>query len=197
MSKTHGLMFKTEMIQAYLAQRKTQTRRARGLDPVNQDPDAWRFEGILPVSNVAMFTNIERPLEHYSVRPPYGLVGDTLWFKETWKFIGTTLVYRADPPWNGTSSYERKWKSSMLMPHRYSRFRDVKILDVRVERLQSIDNHEAWKEGIPEFENWMERDGQARDEFARLWDSINGKTLPWSKNPWVFVYEFQRYKEQS
>lgn len=29
-------------------------------------------------------------------------------------------------------------------------------------------------------------------EYQMLWSSINGKTFPWSSNPWVWVITFKR-----
>lgn len=30
------------------------------------------------------------------------------------------------------------------------------------------------------------------ENFARLWDGINGKRAQWASNPWVWVVEFKR-----
>lgn len=32
----------------------------------------------------------------------------------------------------------------------------------------------------------------ARDSYASLWESINGKRAPWSSNPWLWVVSFER-----
>ena len=31
-----------------------------------------------------------------------------------------------------------------------------------------------------------------RDDFAQLWDKINGKRATWGANPWVWRVEFRR-----
>jgi len=243
--KTYGVMFKAEMIRAYIKGIKNQTRRLKGLEKINRDPDGWKFEGILPVSNVAMFTNIKKPLLHYSVRPPYGMKDDTLWFKETYAPMckiadpvcwceteeeikeNHYVEYRADtgnlypgdwPEEEAKGNDEApKWCSSMFMSQKYSRFTDIQILKVRVERLHDIKEQDAILEGIqhnwmgpepcpPEHaDEWMnylaDEDGfpcfSAIDGYRSLWDSINGRTFPWKTNPWVFVYEFPKHKEQS
>jgi hypothetical protein len=63
---------------------------------------------------------------------------------------------------------------------------------VRVERLQDISEADAIAEGCC---TRTYRDGRghedARLDFKRLWDSINGKRHPWASNPWVWVVEFE------
>ncbi|KNB61007.1 hypothetical protein [Chryseobacterium sp. Hurlbut01] len=34
-----------------------------------------------------------------------------------------------------------------------------------------------------------------KSSFQTLWDSINGKTIPFSANPFVWVYEFKRIEK--
>ena len=82
----------------------------------------------------------------------------------------------------------------MFMPHWASRFWNVPILRVRVERLHDITEPDAITEGIEEsVRTGLKFEGDARNAYAALWNSINGKSLPWKKNPWVFVYEFPEY----
>jgi hypothetical protein len=78
----------------------------------------------------------------------------------------------------------------------------LEITAVRVERLQEITEKDARAEGIidggclncGEHEPCGCNNPQpdARDSFVWLWDSINGKTCPWSSNPFVWVIEFRR-----
>lgn len=79
-----------------------------------------------------------------------------------------------------------------LMPHQ------IRITNVRVERLQDISDEDCIKEGI-------ERDGEVyafndyegyrmpRLAFAALINRISGNGT-WESNPWVFCYEFELVK---
>ena len=40
--KNTGIMFQADMIRAYLEGRKNQTRRVKGLQAINQEPDSWQ-----------------------------------------------------------------------------------------------------------------------------------------------------------
>jgi hypothetical protein len=210
--KTHGIIFKPEMILAYLEGRKNQTRRTRGLDPVNKNPDNWNFVTISLYQDKfkALFRG---KATTYTVSLPYGHVAETLYFKETWKMWERAetdcrdfLHYRADdakvdPTWWDEYEWTRpdpvwagkfgKWQSSMFMPYICSRFRSIPIVNVRVQRLFDITEHEAQFEGVtvPPPQGII-HSASYREEYFKLWDSINGKTLPASKNPWVWVYEF-------
>lgn len=94
-AKTHGMLMSGEMIRAYQAGLKWQTRRTRGLDEINKSPDDWEFVGFHKLSN-PLTKNLETPravfrekskMKMELIRPPYGGVGDTLWFKETHALI--------------------------------------------------------------------------------------------------------------
>lgn len=208
----YGLMLKAEMILAYLAGIKSQTRRTKGLDEINENPDDWTFEYVFEEKNApyAFFMNKKDNFIGRSVRLPYGDESNTLFFKETWKMWERDedgkdfLHYRADdakvdPVWWDEKEWTRensvvfgrfeKWQPSMLMPRICSRFRDVQITGVRVERLHDISEADAIAEGR------MDYGKTARDWYFELWDKINGNKLPSSKNPWLFVYEFAPLKE--
>jgi len=205
-SKTYGVMFKAEMILAYLAGLKTQTRRLHGLKHINQEPDLWTLRGI--GNGLALFQHKENQKYLAPARLPYGDEACTLWFRETWRELidlgpGTNsshnyVDYRADhhndvlPDLN----VDVKWKSSMLMPHWASRFQDIPITRVRVERLQSITAADAFAEGVRDTYLHQIPDWMDVDSYAELWNEINGKTFPWQSNPWVFVYEFPKYNKE-
>jgi hypothetical protein len=80
------------------------------------------------------------------------------------------------------------------MPRWASRI-TLEITNIRVERLQDITPEDAVAEGA----EYMPA-GDVRDErltvsqivFSRYWDSINGKTYPWSSNPYVWILEFRK-----
>jgi hypothetical protein len=91
------------------------------------------------------------------------------------------------------------WSNKMfvrpdLMPHQ------IKITDIRIERLHDISDEDCLKEGI--IKNWGYRfdtphgecvRSNPRDAFACLIDCVSGKGT-WESNPWVVVYEFKLVK---
>lgn len=84
-----------------------------------------------------------------------------------------------------------------LMPHQ------IRITDVRVERLQDISDEDCLKEGIEEFSTRSTSSGKAytfhgvnesyktpREAYASLIDKVSRKGT-WESNPYVFVYDFE------
>lgn len=230
-STTHGVLMSAEMILAYKHGFKSQTRRTRGLDEINQNPDDWRFERFVETGNRKRVFVMEREAARFinskgrfiDVRLPYSGVGKTLWFRETWKMFERDgdgkdfLHYRADdekvdPTWWPEEEWRRpdpiwgkkgifeKWQPSLLMPKLCSRYQDVEILNVRVERLQNITMLDCVAEGWQLYNRKYVAGGRQGkflpplNWYFDLWDKINGKKLPVSVNPWVFVYEFPKNK---
>lgn len=91
--------------------------------------------------------------------------------------------------------------SASLMPHQ------IKMIDLKLERMQDIDEIQASKEGIQTdtkhftiyqgqhgfYDNQLQRPrnyNTPRLAFAGLIDLIGGKGT-WESNPWVFAYEFK------
>jgi hypothetical protein len=210
--KERPILFSGPMVRAILNGSKTQTRR------------------VVKDNILVGYTEDDNffPLD----KCPYGKVGDRLWVRETWRFdefIGSVgmisdrdetplglgeVRYRADEFYpEGTGN----WKPSIHMPKSISRI-TLEITDIRVERLQYIDNKDAQAEG-PESAHphrhgsnglLVEWPGDIEDEideyadrhntgyndcwicsFKLLWQSINGPKS-WYENPWVWVVEFKR-----
>jgi hypothetical protein len=141
--KERPILMCAEMVRATLEGRKTQTRRTRGLEEINKNPDEW----ILSIVN--KFFVFIRNGKTISFSCPYGQVGDRLWVRETY---GLTVkgwsgyYYKADSTNSGI--YTRiKWRSPMHMPRLASRI-TLEITALRVERLQEISEADAIKEGI-------------------------------------------------
>ena len=83
----------------------------------------------------------------------------------------------------------------------------IRITDVRVERLQAISAEDCLKEGLEwdakaqkyyagyvkgtEKKNWL--DNTPREAFARLINKVSRKDV-WQENPYVFVYDFELIK---
>jgi len=170
--------FSTEMVQAILEGRKTQTRRTRGLNYFNADPDFWSRDGnpkkeICRLWNESVEENpnplqvlfgFREPFEDLLefVKCPYGKVGDLLWVRETWCLTQPThpesyhFGYRAGGvmPY---SDWEASEKYDYATPDQWKPSihmpKDaariwLRITDVRVERLHKITEGDAVKEGI-------------------------------------------------
>lgn len=175
----HGILMSGPMVKAYLAGRKTQTRRTRGLALINEHPDEWRCDGLSVNQEVFVFTNIVKPaMPQIRIKPPYGYAGNQLYLKETYAVICREAIpvcsceteeeiaqnhyveYRADtgnqypgdwPEEEAKGNDEApKWKSSMFMPRKYARIVTL-VVNVRVERLQQISEGDAIAEGIDRF----------------------------------------------
>jgi hypothetical protein len=78
----------------------------------------------------------------------------------------------------------------------------IRITNVRVERLQDISDEDCLREGIYKPNLWRPHNytaeglcyfEEAREAFATLIDKISGNGT-WESNPWVYVYEFELVK---
>ena len=148
---------------------------------------------------------------------PYGVRnGDPrLWVRETWRTHERPdgldgILYQADDgfqpiantkeaaeAWVSVNSHEvpRRWRPAIHMPRWASRI-NLTVEGVRVERLQDITEADAEAEGLKRNSD-IDPMGSglyssAREEFAQLWNAINGKRAPWASNPWVWVVSFKR-----
>lgn len=128
-------------------------------------------------------------------------------------------IYAADGDftWGDDDGYEDGrscWKPSIHMPRAASRIL-LEITNVRVELLNSINEHDAIAEGLAEIsKDWRtykygvpDRDGYPGTDdcgwpwhewecypisaYSKLWESIYGADS-WQANPWVWVIEFKR-----
>ena len=213
------MLFNAEMVQAILEGRKTVTRRAvkfkAGWNP--------KFTGYIPDGDVLYGSN-----NIPAVKAPYK-AGDVIWVRETWRIqsahrfeADAKIEYKSGGPmekvkfkcrldydrfiWNQPVG-EGKWKPSIHMPKEAARI-FLRVIDVRVERLQDITAEGALDEGtnveFPEPKpsyislayTEMRLKPAARQSFASLWDStIKPADRPrygWDSNPWVWVIEFER-----
>ena len=103
-------------VEAILADHKRQTRRLTGLEKINEDPDAWNVDTQL-ADGTAVF-NRGHGLEIKKIRCPYGVAGDFLWIRETWRMrrlnaaIGGIAEF-ADVQFKagwGVKGYREDWK---------------------------------------------------------------------------------------
>ncbi|MGE6584440.1 morphogenetic protein [Raoultella planticola] len=215
-----GMIFNAEMVLAILDGRKTQTRRimkvqpSEDFTPMNMalEPDykaRWYTPGIVDKDGYLQPANKEafgvaNENEGYSC--PFGAVGDRIWVRETWARYNIDqdshdMAYRATTPadWPG----EGHWRPSIHMPRWASRIL-LEITDVRVERLNSLSEEDAMREGIDADRLAESQDNYdciadhnmtgrptAKGYFSDLWQSIYGSDS-WNANPCVWVIEFKR-----
>jgi len=212
------ILFNTDMVQAILDGRKTMTRRVCKLDTANFDYDLKdkdygpflqnEYGDSINVKELAPY----QPGDILYVREtwarewsneqdachPFRDEGYNEEFAsgEDFEFYG--YVFKADTPdakypSDYPDDYEGAptWRPSIHMPKEAARI-FLEVTDVRVERLSSISEADAIKEGIrigiggmPYF--------SCVDAFRNLWDSIYAKRgYGWDANPYVWVYEFKR-----
>lgn len=131
--------------------------------------------------------------------------------------------YSADGPLEHPTDGHARWRPSIHMPRWASRI-TLEVTGLRVQRLQDISEEDARAEGVQLHEGapmcpchgeeedpgphhlptcaWRDKDfdptgSPYRDEFAILWNTINGKRAPWASNPWAWVVEFKRVEQEA
>lgn len=189
---------------AVLKGRKTMTRRIiRNLsyfDP-RQDWIHWSDNG---KASLAIMHNETYKYSIYPQYQPGEVVAvaqqyrNLAWDSRLYKKI--KLLCPGEMPWNVLKGWDNKmFVRADLMPHQ------IRITDIKVERLQDISDEDCLKEGMMKMFHgycyeYNDRHGRSfkgfdriRDAFADLIDGISGKGT-WALNPFVFVYNFELVK---
>ena len=211
------IMFSDEFMltQAVLEGRKTQTRQ---LLTLTLHKKADRGNALIEVSPSKVFFEDGKwkfvyddyvfllPKENY---PKYR-VGEVVAVAQSYRDCGG-INEEGVPMWEIISqkvgSTNAGWNNKMfvvssLMPHQ------IRITDVRVEKLQDISDEDCIKEGIQkmltgcEYYQYSFYDNDKglwnnyktpREAFAHLINKVSRKDV-WSLNPYVFVYDFELVK---
>ncbi|MEC7814746.1 MAG: hypothetical protein VX939_00610 [Pseudomonadota bacterium] len=201
MIKERPILFNDEMVRAILEGRKTQTRRiAKNIEQAPTFRSGWK------ACRKYSAVSIDTPSHMLGRYCPIGKPGDRLWVRENFlqlmhgQVTAGDVKYCAsiDPRSTGTPKNAGYWwrkRPSIHMPRWASRI-TLEITDVRVERLQNISGDDIAAEGVTDPIGSPRAYGVvtkqlARDQFIRLWESINGPDS-WQVNPWVWVVEFKR-----
>ena len=213
------ILFNTEMVRAIMDGRKSCTRRV--VKPQWEECPHCKY-----VHNEYIYDKMAEnvycarcgyPLEPER-RSPYQLE-DILYVRETWGRpiplnSDKQYVFRADKiAESGFKNDSHIWRPSIHMPKEAARIW-LKVTDVRVERLQSITEEGAIREGAEGEEchhtnagpfgctdcmntGWIE---PPQVEFMQIWDSTIKKSdldrYGWDANPWVWAIEFERCEAQ-
>ena len=147
---------------------------------------------------------IEGGVPGFAVMESKYKVGEVVAMAQAYKdtcWTSPVLRLKNEPGWSN-----KMFVYAGLMPHQ------IRITNVRVERLQDISDEDALREGViadthttfnsagyetdmPYFwVNGIEYNFDSpREAFAALIDRLSGKGT-FESNPWVFVYEFELVK---
>ena len=203
------ILFNTEMVLAILDGRKTCTRRickdanectVPDMDFYNADRRTYAVHNFVDKEHTEQLSTAERTCPICT--------GDILYVRETWKEAPKGYYYYED--WQKDDIADvTKWKPSIHMPKEAARIW-LKVIDVRVERLQDITYNGALREGSEGIRcdhvalgvhgctdcmntGWIE---PPQVEFMQIWNSTIKKSnldrYGWDANPWVWVIEFER-----
>lgn len=207
------ILFNTEMVRAILDGRKSCTRRL-----VKKD-----VEAVLNSPYHKAHPEVEdKQIISKLLNPPYK-TGDILYVRETWCALSVNeaghmrwhcvYYYRADGDLR-PEGWRGKWHPSIHMPKEAARIW-LKVMNVRVERLQEMKPVDVIKEGAyPDCWDCLNTYGESGSqccygteeqcsqcdevmmEWEKLWTSTIKKSdldcYGWDANPWVWVIEFER-----
>lgn len=179
------ILFNTEMVWAIQNGRKTATRRLIKLPYYIDNEDVCRKSGLAMHVGTNATDGMPYPDSPYKI-------GDILYVRETWAKVSDWIdidpevgipdgiIYKSD--WkDGEES--PKWHPSIHMPKEAARI-FLRVTDVRVERLQDIDDDGVVAEGL-----------EIGADYERLWNSTIKKAdldkYGYDADPVVFVYGFE------
>lgn len=198
------ILFNYDMVRAILDGRKTVTRRVVKFKP-GQNP---QWTGYIPDGPVLYGSN-NIPASKSPYHP-----SDILYVRETWAYgyvdttdfecrcnecffeelkagtkKGSFLMPRYFYRTENLDGLNVRWRPSIHMPKEAARL-FLRVTDVRVERLQDIDDAGVVSEGM-----------NIGDPFDELWDSTvkaaDRDQYGWSANPLVWVIEFERVSKEA
>ena len=205
------ILFNTEMVRAILDGRKSCTRRLvkffSGENP--------RWTGYIK-DGLMLYNGKNEPCIRKAPYQP----GDILYVRETWSegYEDGTYIYRADDKLTDLPTFKESSKliyhPSIHMPKEAARIW-LKVMNVRVERLQEMKPVDVIKEGAyPDCWDCLNTYGESGSqccygteeqcsqcdevmmEWEKLWNSTIKKSnidrYGWSANPWIWVIECER-----
>lgn len=203
-SVARPISFSTLMVRGILSGRKTQTRRILK----EQLPIGVKWWEVCYGELNCRIVDIRNVYTH--CKCPYGKLGDLLWVREAFELVPveTASIYENESRVEHRVKYKadgkacfNQWKSGRFLKKSHSRLW-LKITNIKVERLQSISEEDARREGVKynlslEFNQYLNYEKgiyqcpSAVESFKSLWSEINGQKS-WSENPFVWVIQFER-----
>ena len=198
------------LTKAVLEGRKTQTRRiittprmfkgnyVSGFHVYKRKSDGF-------ISEICMYDEDERDFDEGQIVPKYK-VDEIVAIAQSYNDIHEEVKHETLEMLDLFCS--KGWNNKMfvraeLMPHQ------IRIANIRIERLQDISDQDCLAEGIRKekrysfIENVKQTDGDnlafscnfnsPREAYSSLIDKISRKGI-WANNPYVFVYDFELVK---
>ena len=192
------ILFNTEMVRAILDGRKSCTRRickdaneytVPDMEFYNADKRTYAVHNFADKEQMEQLSTAERTCP---ICP-----GDLLYVRETWckgylMNAKERYYYKADD-----NDFLCTWHPSTNMPKQAARIW-LRVMDVRVERLQEITAESALTEGADKYihANGTLNEDQTITSFIGIWNSTIKKSdldrYGWDANPYVWVIEFER-----
>ena len=211
--KSKPMLFSAPMVRALLEGRKTQTRRI--------GPARWAIASA-PFSNGDEIWVRESYYQRGHWEQISGLKARSRTGRQRWKFVPADDVVVFDAPDVFRKGRHAKDPAAIAWHKRLGRFMPrwasritLKVIDVRVQRLQDISEEDAkaeglkclskdggqvWKWGIPDADgepgndnhgwHWHRWSTSPVEAYRSLWESINGPGS-WDANPFVWAYTFE------
>ena len=229
------IMFNDEygLTRAVLECRKTMTRRIikypKSKPPFSDfigDYDEAKEKGYLDYGNGIVFFLIEDRNKSFLCAPSYK-VGEVVAIAQSYRTINEfyEIAYKRHNSFHGqiVTKYDIPFKEIVKWFNLRESLKDtagwtnkmfvkadlmifhIRIINIKIERLQDISDKDCLKEGIYEDSGddefppsiFYEFEGNKddgfdtpREAFATLIDKVSGKGT-WESNPYVFVYEFE------
>lgn len=195
------ILFNTDMVRAILDGRKSCTRRickdaneytVPDMEFYNADKRTYAVHNFVDKEHTEQLSTAERTCPICT--------GDILYVRETWKEAPKGYYYYEDWQRNDIADIT-KWKPSIHMPKEAARIW-LKVMNVRVERLQEISAESALAEGADKYihTNGGLDENMTITSFIGIWNSTIKKSdldrYGWDANPWVWVIEFERCEKQ-
>lgn len=187
------ILFNTKMVRAILDGRKGATRRiVKGFIP---DDAVWGYTAFTPKGYISCRGTFADGYGEKFFKLPCES-GDILYVRETWKKAPNGYYYYEDWQRNDIADVT-KWKPSIHMPKEAARIW-LKVMNVRVERLQEISAESALAEGADKYihTNGGLDENMTITSFIGIWNSTIKKSdldrYGWDANPYVWVISFER-----
>ena len=187
------------LTQAVLEGRKTQTRRLTKLDKLGEYNINYARTQLWGEASLQAFIKNNAAFKVGEVIAIAQKYSETSWDRT----IYDKLLKMCDgllPQYTLAGWDNKMFVKADLMPHH------IRIIKIRIERLQDISDEDCLKEGIWRAEDvglegttyWYHGLANSsfrtpQDAYASLIDRISGKDT-WESNPYVFVYDFELTK---